>query len=313
MPCLGRAIRQARRDAKQSQTELASEATLCRNAVVAVEGGRGHIATLLALADALNLEVAGRGLAGDGTLGQRMLKLRKRRRLSRRTAATMAGISIPAIEGFERTGNGHVAVLEALGRAVGAGLCLVPKGTSPDFWVAAANSTGETEWYTPAWLLDLVVAVIGPIDTDPCSPGRGKSSVQARLHLTASDDGLGHAWPGTVWLNPPYGRTLALWLEKARHEVDLGNSRCVVALVPARTDTSWWHSHVSGVADILLLRGRISFGEGTTAAPFPSAVLGYGLTAEQRDKLFAAFPDAMHVAVTKFSNRGTVAMSSYAG
>ena len=312
MPCLGRAIRQARRDAKQSQTELATAANLCRNAVVAVEGGRGHIATLTALADALDLEVAGRGLAGAGTLGQRLLALRKRRRLSRRTAARMASISIPAIEGFERTGNGHVAVLEALGRAIGAGLCLVRKGTSPDFWVAAANSTGETEWYTPAWLLDLVVGVIGPIDTDPCSPGRGKSSVQARLHLTASDDGLGHAWPGTVWLNPPYGRTLALWLEKARHEVDLGNSRCVVALVPARTDTSWWHSHVSGVADILLLRGRISFGDGTTAAPFPSAVLGYGLSDRQRDALFRAFPDSMHVPAPKLVTGESVASSECA-
>ncbi|MGD0105735.1 MAG: DNA N-6-adenine-methyltransferase [Rhodopila sp.] len=312
LPCLGRAIRQARRDARKNQTELASSASLCRNAVVAVEGGRGHIATLTALADALNLEVAGRGLAGDGALGQRMLALRKRRRLSRRTAAMMAGISIPAVEGFERTGNCHVEVLEALGRAVGAGLCLVRKGTSPDFWAAAANSTGETEWYTPAWLLDLVVGVVGPIDTDPCSPGRGKSSVQARLHLTALDDGLAHGWPGVVWMNPPYGRTLSLWLEKARREVEVGNARCVTALVPARTDTTWWHCHISGVADIVLLRGRISFGDGTSAAPFPSALLGYGLSTEQRDALFRAFPDSMHVPAAKRVTGESVASLDYA-
>jgi phage N-6-adenine-methyltransferase len=227
--------------------------------------------------------------------------------------ADLAGISIPAIEGIERLGKGHVATLESLGRAINAGLCLVSKGASPDFWSAAGNSTGDTEWYTPAWLLERVVRAVGPIDTDPCSPGRGKSAVQARLHLTAEDNGLAHDWPGKlVWLNPPYGRTISLWLEKARREVEAANCRCVVALVPARTDTAWWHSQVAGVADILLLRGRISFGDGTTAAPFPSAILGYGLSVVQRNALFAAFPDAMHVAVPRVLNPESASMAGKA-
>ncbi len=300
---LGGAIRKARREAKLSQSELASASGLHRNAVVAVEAGRGYVSTVQVLADALGLEIAGKGMPSAGNLGVRLLALRKRRRLSRRTAAKMAGISIPAIESVERTGTGHIASLEALARAVGAGLCLVPRGTSPDFWVSAGNSTGDSEWYSPAWLLDLVESVIGPFDTDPCSPGKDKSAVRANLHFTALDDGLAHDWPGAVWMNPPYGRTVGRWLKKARREVDVGNARCVVALVPARTDTAWWHGHIPGIADIVLLRGRISFGDGTAAAPFPSALLGYGLSPDQRDALFAAFPDSMHVAAPGHPDR----------
>ena len=182
-----------------------------------------------------------------------------------------------------------------LGRAIGAGLRLVPVATPKSFAVTTGASSASEEWYTPAWVLERVTKVLGSFYTDPASPGRGKSLVEAKLHFTAAEDGLSHAWPGLVWLNPPYGTGIEHWLAKARHELQIGNASRVVALVPARTDTRWWHTHVAPHADILLLRGRLQFVGAEASAPFPSALLGYGLSEGERDGLFAAFPDAWHV------------------
>ena len=291
---LGSALKASRKQAKLTQTQLSDISGVHRNALLAVEAGRGSVATMSLLAAALGLEISGRGLSGDVTLRDRLTSLRKRRRFSRRAVAALAGISVPAIDALERTGGGHVSTLEAIGRAIGAGLCLVPKGTSIGFWESAATSSADMEWYTPRWLLDRVSAVVGSFDCDPCSPGRGKSEVQARLHFTVADDGLSHSWPGIVWLNPPYGSAIGHWLAKAREQLAAGFTKKVVALVPARTDTRWWHDHAAGQADIIMLRGRVAF-IGGGPAPFPSALVGYGLTECERDRLFEAFTDGWHV------------------
>ena len=297
--CIGDALRVAREALGLTQSSLSAKADLHRNAVVAVEAGRGHVATLLALAAKLDLELSGRGLAGSAPLGERLLNLRKKRRLSRRTVAAMAGVSVPAIEGMERTSSGHVATLEALGRAIGAGLCLVPAGVGIGFWEGPASSSASAEWYTPRWLLDRVTDAVGQFDLDPCSPGRGRSEVDARLHLTVHDDGLALPWFGTVWLNPPYGPAVGTWLAKARSELAAGNARKVLALIAARTDTRWWHDNIAGAADILMLKGRITFIGADAAAPFPSALVAFGLPEAERDALFRAFPGAWHVAMPR--------------
>lgn len=151
---LGHSLKVARQGAGLSQGELAAKAGLHRNSVSAIEAGRGHIETLILLADALGLDVVGRNLAGYGRLGPPLEALRKRRRLGRRATAKLAGISVPAIEGVERTGNAHVASVEALGRVLGAGLCLRTKGEAFGFWESAATSSANEEWYTPPSLLE---------------------------------------------------------------------------------------------------------------------------------------------------------------
>ena len=75
---------------------------------------------------------------------------------------------------------------------------------------------------------------------------------------------------GTVWLNPPYGRTIKSWAAKAQSEANKGAT--VVLLVPARTDTSWWHDHCIQY-EIRFIRGRLKFGNQKNSAPFPSAVV----------------------------------------
>jgi len=73
----------------------------------------------------------------------------------------------------------------------------------------------------------------------------------------------------TVFLNPPYGRTIKQWMKKAHKEALKGLT--IVCLVPARTDTSWWWDSCI-MHEVRFVRGRLKFGGGN-AAPFPSAIV----------------------------------------
>ena len=198
---LGQALKSARKESKTSQQVLAAKAGLHRNAIVAIESGRGHLASLEAAAASLGLRIAARTAPDADSLGACLQAQRKRQRLSRRTVAVMAGVSVPAIEAIESNSAGHVATLEALARAIGAGLRLVPVAAPKGFAVTTAASSVSEEWHTPAWVLERVTNVLGPIDTDPASPGRGKSLVEAWLHFTSAEDGLSHPWPGLYQLS----------------------------------------------------------------------------------------------------------------
>lgn len=96
-------------------------------------------------------------------------------------------------------------------------------------------------------------------------------------------------WPGgRVWLNPPYGRGLDVWYAKVHEqvtEVDPGGAMVVVMLVPARTDTSYWHEFVIDelslprpwIRSIEYLPGRVKFRGAKHGAPFPSAVITWAM------------------------------------
>ena len=73
-----------------------------------------------------------------------------------------------------------------------------------------------------------------------------------------------------IWLNPPYGRSIKLWTAKAHLENQRGGD--MVLLLPARTDTSWWHDHCIK-HEVRFIRGRLKFGQSKNAAPFPSALV----------------------------------------
>lgn len=75
----------------------------------------------------------------------------------------------------------------------------------------------------------------------------------------------------TVWLNPPYGRVIKTWVAKADYEAK-SRGITVVCLVPARTDTSWWHEHCIQ-HEVRFIRGRLKFGNAVNSAPFPSALV----------------------------------------
>ena len=150
------------------------------------------------------------------------------------------------------------------------------------------------KWQTPTELLEALYEAFGTIDLDPCSPTNNRTTapVKASVHFTEADDGLALPWHGTVFLNPPYGRQLKAWVAKAKDEVLCGNARTVVALIPARTDTRYWHEHVAGDATVFFLRGRLTFGAADAAAPFPSALALWGAAAHQVAALEQSLPDA---------------------
>ena len=91
---------------------------------------------------------------------------------------------------------------------------------------------------------------------------------------TSRRDGLTRTWhkdtDKTIWLNPPYGRVIKQWVAKAALEA--ANGRTVVCLVPARTDTAWWHDSCI-MHEVRFLRGRLKFGGSKNSAPFPSALV----------------------------------------
>ena len=101
-------------------------------------------------------------------------------------------------------------------------------------------------WRTPCLLGS------STFDLAPCSPTANKRTapVRARVRYTPDDDGLSLSWFGNVFLNPPYGRQLGDWVAKAHAEAEQGNAQTVIALVPARTDTRYWHEHIAGKASV---------------------------------------------------------------
>lgn len=80
-------------------------------------------------------------------------------------------------------------------------------------------------------------------------------------------------WGGyRVWCNPPYGRYIREWVAKAAAAGDEG-AEVVVMLLPARTDTKWFHDYIYHKAEIRFIRGRLKFGGSKNSAPFPSMIV----------------------------------------
>jgi len=125
------------------------------------------------------------------------------------------------------------------------------------------------DWTTPQSFYDLVDAEFGFTLDAAASPDNAK----APRFYTQADDGLTQDWTGTVWCNPPYGRGIDAWVRKGYEAGQQG--AVVVMLIPARTDTSYWHDFVMHAAEVRLIRGRLVFGigEARANAPFPSALV----------------------------------------
>ena len=132
-------------------------------------------------------------------------------------------------------------------------------------------SSRSDEWATPADTFAELDAEFH-FNLDPCATAENHKCPR---YFTKEDDGLAQNWGGyNVFCNPPYGRSLPAWIEKAATEAR--NGATVVMLIPARTDTKAFHDFIYNKAEIRFLRGRIKFGLGgetSDAAPFPSMVV----------------------------------------
>ncbi len=298
-PPLGRDLRTTRKLATLTQSELAARAGCSLPTLRAAERGEGALKTFMSLAAVLDMQIGARSLPLGTTLGARLATLRGRREMGQRVVAQLAGISPTTLAALERNSGGHLATVIRVGEALGAQLRLVPAGSAIPFWTGPASSSVHQAWTTPSALLErLYVVVDGAFGLDPCSPVRRgpQAPVKAKLRYVEADDALSLPWKAaTVFMNPPYGRQLRLWVAKAHAEAASGRAGTVFGLLPARPDTGWWHEHVAGQADVWLLRGRLSFGTGANAAPFPSAIVVWSARPEHIDRMAVAFPGAWHV------------------
>jgi len=141
---------------------------------------------------------------------------------------------------------------------------------------AGLMSSKTPEWSTPKSLFNSLNAEFGPFDLDPCATDE---NAKCRKFYTKKDDGLRQEWTGRVFMNPPYGREIGAWMKKALESARLG--ALVVCLVPARTDTAWWHNYAS-MGQVRFIRGRLKFGDSSGSAPFPSAVVIFKKAVEEK-------------------------------
>lgn len=127
-------------------------------------------------------------------------------------------------------------------------------------------SSETPEWATPPDFFRELDEEFG-FTLDPCATA---ANTKCSRFFTIESDGLSQSWKGAVvFMNPPYGRGIGAWVRKAWEE---SVHATVVCLLPARTDTAWWHDYAMN-GEIRFLRGRLKFGGSKNSAPFPSAVV----------------------------------------
>jgi site-specific DNA-methyltransferase (adenine-specific) len=136
-------------------------------------------------------------------------------------------------------------------------------------------TSDRMDWATPQSFFDLVNAEF-EFTLDAAAE---LHNAKCQNFLTEAEDALMCSWEGVVWCNPPYGRSIADWVRKGYSEAQPerlgGSGSTVVMLIPARTDTAYWHDYVMKAAEVRLVRGRLVFGSGEARAnaPFPSALV----------------------------------------
>jgi DNA N-6-adenine-methyltransferase (Dam). len=131
----------------------------------------------------------------------------------------------------------------------------------------AVHFSSETdEWPTPQDFFDKLNEEFH-FTLDVCAT---PENAKCPRYFTKSENGLLQKWEGICWMNPPYGREIGQWVKKA-YESAIGGAT-VVCLLPARTDTSWWHDYCMK-GEVRFIRGRLKFGGASENAPFPSAVV----------------------------------------
>lgn len=131
------------------------------------------------------------------------------------------------------------------------------------------SSSQNQEWETPNKLFQKLNQEFH-FTVDVCA---SDSNTKCFRYWTIEKDGLKQDWSDEIcWMNPPYGRVISKWIKKAHDEAKKGST--VICLVPARTDTRWFHDYILGRAEIRFIKGRITF-SGKGRAPFPSMIVIY--------------------------------------
>ena len=158
-------------------------------------------------------------------------------------------------------------------------------------------SSKSSEWTTPKDLYDALNEEYG-FTLDPCAT---HESAKCEKYYTLDEDGLNQDWTGnTVFMNPPYGREIKHWIKKAWESSKKGKTT-VVCLIPARTDTKYWHDYCMKAHRIVFIKGRLKFGNQESGAPFPSAIVIF------KTGFRALFNGGNYPKIYTMNTKGTVA------
>lgn len=122
---------------------------------------------------------------------------------------------------------------------------------------AGMFSSKTDMWETPQDFFDCLDKEFH-FDLDVCAV---PENAKCEKYYTPEQDGLSMPWDGVCWCNPPYGREIGEWVQRAAAAAEKGNT--VVMLLPARTDTKWFHDHIYGKKNVetRFVRGRLKFGK----------------------------------------------------
>jgi len=144
-------------------------------------------------------------------------------------------------------------------------------------------SSKSNEWETPKHVFDFLNKKFN-FELDAAAT---KENALCKNYFTISDNSLTQDWSKykTIFCNPPYGKNIGKFIEKSYKESQLG---ClIVLLIPARTDTKWWHNYCS-LGEVIFIKGRLRFVNRTfpswrpngnfkiSPANFPSAIVIFG-------------------------------------
>jgi len=132
-------------------------------------------------------------------------------------------------------------------------------------------SSNSNEWETPQWLFYELHGEFG-FTLDPCCT---KENAKCKRYYTKEYNGLTKDWGGEcVVVNPPYGREISKWVKKCHDEFMRKDARVrIVMLIPARTDTKYFHEYIYNKARLEFIKGRLKFSDSKNSAPFPSMIV----------------------------------------
>lgn len=132
-------------------------------------------------------------------------------------------------------------------------------------------SSKTDQWATPQAFFDELNREFS-FTLDPCADAENH---KCDRYFTKDENGLAQDWSGNrVFCNPPYGRAIKEWVAKCYWEGHKENT-LVVLLLPARTDTAYFHGYIQHRAEIRFIQGRLKFGNSQAGAPFPSMLVIY--------------------------------------
>lgn len=280
-------LRSARESRGWLQKTLADRIGVAPQAVFRLERGVGSAVTLEAAMVALEFRLT--GIGPGKSLAEQLRNQRIKKNTSVAALAKRTGLSPTTIAAVER-GSGSVASLLRMLEA----LAPRAKRRAPEraYWGQGDKDDRDSR-FTPDDFMQRVYAAFGEIDLDPCAHPLSPVIAKRKFIPQDGDNGLTDDWAGKLaYVNPPFSEQLK-WLRRAHEQWRAGNVGTVVCLVPARTDSEWFHETLRADADVYLLQGRVRFLDPlgrSQPTPFSLMIVALGASDEQRNIFANAVP-----------------------